>query len=221
MNSRPGPGPGPGDATGQWPLDFTDHIGDLLRHAAFEYRLELGWSTTVHGDQLVLVLDEDLLALLMPATLAVELVAALRAQRLSCPVVSLPDPAQPRGIMLLEPDPRQPQAPLPACVTVLGAGQHIALPPTITPLGPVRWLTPLDPSCPRLPPVHLIAGELHRLLPPPAGDAHGGTRPATAAVPARRPARATHRPTAPVCQPALSETDERTISTTYRGGPAA
>lgn len=162
MNSRPDTG----DAAGQWPLDFTDHVGDLLRHAAFEYRLELGWRTTVHGDQLVLLLDEDIIGLLMPTALAVDLVAVLRARRLSCPVVSLPDPADPRSILLLEPSPRQPAPPLPVCVDVLPGGQHIALPPTMTPRGPVRWLTPHDPSRLRRPPARLVADELHRLARP-------------------------------------------------------
>lgn len=141
-------------------LDFgTD---DLLRHAAHEYRLELGWTTTVDGNQLTLELDDYTWGLQLPTGLAEDLVTALHAMHLSCPVIALPDRQDPRSVVLLEPDVR-PEAvpPFPAPVDRLPTGYRVPLPPSITARGPVRWLR--EPDGVARPTARVIAHVLTRL----------------------------------------------------------
>jgi hypothetical protein len=142
-------------------LDFADDTGDQLRHAANQYWFELGWHTTVHGSQLVLELDDDLWGLQMPAGLAVELVAVLRAARLSCPVIDLGDQ---QSVVLIESTERQESAPTFAWPAgLLPSGHRVALPPSVTEHGPVRWLTPHEPDSSRRPGVRVVAEALARL----------------------------------------------------------
>lgn len=139
-------------------IDFD--TGDQLRHAAHQYRLELGWTTTVDGSQLAVELDDDIWGLQMPTGLAVELVSELRAMHLSCPVVDLPD----RSVVLLEPtEVAEPAPPLPSFVGRLPSGCRIPLPPSMTARGPVRWLTH-EPDGARRPPVGVVADALARLV---------------------------------------------------------
>jgi len=140
-------------------IDFGLETGDQLRHAAHHYRLELGWTTTMDGNQLVVELNDDIWGLQMPTGLAVELVSELRAMRLSCPVVDLPD----LSVVLLEPtEVIESATPLPSFVGRLPSGHHVPLPPSMTRRGPVRWLTH-EPDGARRPPVDVIADVLARL----------------------------------------------------------
>jgi hypothetical protein len=138
-------------------LDFG--ADDQLRHAAHQYRLELGWATTVHGDQLALELDDDIWGLQMPTALAAELLVALRAIHLSCPVIDLPEP---RSVVLLEPERPDATPALPPPVGKLPSGCRVPLPPSRTAGGPVRWLTH-EPDGTRRASVHVVADALTRL----------------------------------------------------------
>lgn len=141
------------------PLDFTDHTGEELRHTAHRYRLELGWATTVHGSQLVLELDDDIQGLQLPTALAAELVTALRAVGLSCPVVDLPGQHVSRSVALLEP--AGPSLPaFPTSVGTLPPGHRIPLPPSMTAHGPVRWLTSAEPDGGTHPSIAVVADTL-------------------------------------------------------------
>lgn len=141
-------------------LDFG--IDDLLRHAAHEYRLELGWTTTVDGNQLTLELDDYTWGIQLPTSLAEDLVTALHAMHLSCPVIALPDRQNPRSVVLLEPDERPESVPpFPTLASMLPAGHRVPLPPSITARGPVRWLH--EPNGIARPTVRVIAHLLTRL----------------------------------------------------------
>jgi hypothetical protein len=143
-------------------IDFGLDTGDQLRHAAHQYWLELGWTTTVDGDQLALELDDDIWGLRMPAGLAAELVATLRRMDLSCPVVELPGQ---QGVVLLEPtEEADPVPPLPTPVGKLPSGCRVPLPPSMTVRGPVRWLTPHEPAGGRRPSVRAVADALTHLM---------------------------------------------------------
>jgi len=139
-------------------IDFGYETGDQLRHAAHQYWLELGWTTSVDGSQLALELDEDIWGLQMPTGLAAELASELRAMKLSCPVVDLPD----RSVVLLEPAEVADALAFPPGVGKLPAGCRVPLPPSVTARGPVRWLTH-EPDGTRRPPVRVVADALSRL----------------------------------------------------------
>jgi hypothetical protein len=143
-------------------IDFALDTGEQLRHAAHQYWLELGWTTTVDGDQLAVELDDDIWGLRMPAALAAELVAALRRMDLFCPVLDLPDQ---RGVVvLLEPTEVESALPFPTQVGKLPAGCRVPLPPSMTARGPVRWLTtPYEPVGARHPSVRVVADALTHL----------------------------------------------------------
>jgi hypothetical protein len=144
-------------------IDFAADAGDQLRHAAHQYWLELGWTTSVAGSQLALELDEDIWGLQMPTGLAADLVAELHAMRLSCPVVDLPGQPTPRSVVLLEPaEVAQSAPPFPTPVGKLPAGHRVPLPPSMTARGPVRWLTH-EPHGTRRASVHVVADALTRL----------------------------------------------------------
>jgi hypothetical protein len=132
-----------------------------LRHAAHHYRLERGWTTSVHGSQLALELDDDILGLQMPSRLAEDLVAALHSMRLSCPVIDLPGNRV--SVVLLEPTERQQSPAFPACVGALPHGHRVPLPPSTTAQGPVRWLARCEPDTANRPSVRTVADALANL----------------------------------------------------------
>lgn len=139
-------------------------IDEDLRHADLEYRLELGWTTTVHGGRLTLELDEDIWGLLMPTTLAVALATDLRVRGLSCLAVEVPDPTDQRSVLLIEPTDAPGDAPLfPASVSRLPTGFPVLLPPSTTAQGPVRWLVPHEPTNTARPSARDVADILTRL----------------------------------------------------------
>jgi hypothetical protein len=142
-------------------IDFGLDTGDLLRHASHQYWLELGWPTTVDGDQLAVELDDDIWGLRMPTTLAVELVALLRRGDLSCPVIDLP--GQQGVVMLLEPTEVESALPFPTQVGKMPSGCRVPLPPSMTARGPVRWLTRHEPIGGRRPSVRVVAEALTHL----------------------------------------------------------
>jgi hypothetical protein len=142
-------------------IDFDLDTGDLLRHAANQYWLELGWPTTVDGYQLAVELDDDIWGLRMPTALAVELVALLGRLDLSCPVIDLP--GQQGVVMLLEPTEVESALPFPTQVGKLPSGHRVPLPPSMTAAGPVRWLTPHEPVAGRRPSVRVVAEALTHL----------------------------------------------------------
>jgi hypothetical protein len=145
-----------------WPLDFTVDTDGQLRHAAHQYQLELGWTTSVHDNVIQLHLDDDIWGLRVAPDVAVDVVAALERMRLCCPVVDLPGPAR-QCVMLLEPVGRTAAAPpfLPS-VRRLPSGHRVPLPPSVTADGPVRWLTCGEPDGIRRPSVHAVIDLLTR-----------------------------------------------------------
>ncbi|GAB3451635.1 hypothetical protein [Actinophytocola sediminis] len=147
-------------------LTLVDDTGADLRYASREYQLERGWTTTVRGHQLLLDLDDDTWGLLMPTDVATALLAELHAMRLSCPIVGLPGTHDRRSILLLEPE-RAATPRLPAAVSRLPSGTTVALPPSVTPNGPVYWLAPHDPPGSTRPAVQTVADTLTRVVGPP------------------------------------------------------
>jgi hypothetical protein len=91
----------------------------------------------------------------------VELVAVLRAARLSCPVIDLGDQ---QSVVLIESTERQESTPSFAWPAgLLPAGHRVPLPPSVTEHGPVRWLTPHEPNIAGRPGVRVVAEALARL----------------------------------------------------------
>ena len=139
-----------------------DHdLDEQLRHAEREYRLELGWPTIVHGDQLLLELDEDTWGLLVPRSLAVPLIAELHALRLACPVVVLSETFAEQCVLVLEPTELEAATlRFPATVSRLPTGSMVPLPPSTTPRGQAHWLEPAGAARPS---VRVVADVLARL----------------------------------------------------------
>jgi hypothetical protein len=135
-------------------LTLGHDLDEQLRHAEREYRLELGWPAVVHGDQLLLELDDDTWGLLVPRSLAVALVAELGAVRLSCPVVVT---AIQQCVLLLEPTEAEAATlRFPVAVRRLPTGAMVSLPPSTT----AHWLEPAGAD---RAPVGVVADLLVRL----------------------------------------------------------
>ncbi len=105
------------------------------RRAGPEGYAALGWPVTVRGDQVMLTLDGDVTALILPVSLAEHVAHIVTAQARPAPVLIHPDAPQhriliagePYGIPLAWPDEVR-----------LATGQ-LPLPPTVTPRGAVTW----------------------------------------------------------------------------------
>jgi hypothetical protein len=95
----------------------------------------LGWPVTVRGDQVLLTLNGDVTALILPVSLAEQVVHVLIAQARPAPVLTHPDAPEHRILIAGEPY----GIPLPWPDGVRAATGHLPLPPTVTPRGAVTW----------------------------------------------------------------------------------
>jgi hypothetical protein len=105
------------------------------RRASPEGYAALGWPVTVRGDQVLLTLDGDVTALILPVSLAEQVVHVLIAQARPIPVLTHPDTPEHRILIAGEPY----GIPLPWPDEVRVATGHLPLPPTVSPRGTVTW----------------------------------------------------------------------------------
>lgn len=105
------------------------------RRANPEGYAALGWPVTVRGDQVLLNLDGDVTALILPVSLAEQVVHVLITQARPAPVLTHPDAPEHRILIAGEPY----GIPLPWPEEVRVATGHLPLPPTVTPRGAVTW----------------------------------------------------------------------------------
>jgi hypothetical protein len=119
-----------------------ERAGDLAAYAAREYLLEYGWTTTVRGDDVLLLLEGGLTAVTIPLEWAQLALADLRAMDLSCPVILLPKGHETQGVFLLEdaPDAR-PDRSLPGWLWRPWPAEDIPLPTGVSRSG-ISWLRP-------------------------------------------------------------------------------
>ncbi|MDQ4010425.1 MAG: hypothetical protein M3228_06955 [Actinomycetota bacterium] len=125
----------------------------VLQHAATTTQAprtnysSLGWPVHVHGDQLVLPLGHCATAQILPVDLAAAITPILAALDRPVPVLLHPDAPGCGVVIAGEPY----GVPLPWPETVQVVTGMLALPPSRTPHGPVRWYqqAPCDPlaSC--------------------------------------------------------------------------
>ncbi len=104
---------------------------------AASYR-EWGWPVTIFGDQVLLAVGADAVALVLPAGLADAVTPILAARDRAAPVLARPGAPEHRILLAGEPF----GAPLPWPAGVRPIAGAVPLPPSLTPLGPIRWYEP-------------------------------------------------------------------------------
>jgi hypothetical protein len=139
----------------------------LAAYASREYLLELGWRTTVRDGEVLLELDDDMAAVVLPADWAMTALADLRAMNLCCPVVLLPDGVVPHCVFLLEEAKPHGELPPPWLWRPWPAGEGVPLPIGHS-LSAHTWLRP--PTAGGAVSVAVLAGVLARLLDGRAGN---------------------------------------------------
>lgn len=107
----------------------------LARRATPQGYAALGWPVTVRGDQVLLNVGTEPVALIMPSVLADQATVLLAAQARPAPVLTHPDMPGQRIVLVAEPF--GVDLPWPASIRPITA--HLPLPPTVTPAGPVTW----------------------------------------------------------------------------------
>jgi hypothetical protein len=106
------------------------------RRAGPEGYAALGWPVVIRGDQVLLTLNDQFSALVLPSTLAQQTSRILAARARPAPVLTHPD--APQQQILITGEPYGALLPWPDDVhLVIG---HLPLPPTLTPRGTVAWL---------------------------------------------------------------------------------
>ncbi|MGH3918244.1 MAG: hypothetical protein ACRDSG_04250 [Pseudonocardiaceae bacterium] len=105
-----------------------------------------GWPVTLRRDQIWLALDHDVVALVVPALLAVDVAAILSTRR--CPPLVLAHPYAPEHRVLLAGERYGVALPWPLGVCRITG--NVLLPPTLTARGPVTWVHPPRPDALRL-----------------------------------------------------------------------
>ncbi|MCA1676025.1 MAG: hypothetical protein LC799_28910 [Actinobacteria bacterium] len=119
----------PGESTAEGPTP--PH-----RRASPEGYAALGWPVIMRGDQVLLILGDQLSALVLPTTLAEQATQILAERARPAPALAHPD--APQHQILITGEPYGVLLPWPTDVlTVLG---HLPLPPTLTPRGAVAWV---------------------------------------------------------------------------------
>lgn len=111
-----------------------DSVGVPLLPSVTTYQV-WGWPVTVCGDQVLLTLGAEVTALVLPAGLAEAVTAILAGRDRRAPV--LVNPGAPEDRLLLAGEPYGVPLPWPARVRIVTG--TLALPPSATPFGPVRW----------------------------------------------------------------------------------
>lgn len=107
----------------------------IHRRASPEGYAALGWPVTVRGDQVLLTLDGDVTALVLPTTLAVQTMQVLIGHARPAPILTHPDAPERRILIACEPY----GIPLPWPDEVQVVTGQLPLPPTVTPRGVVAW----------------------------------------------------------------------------------
>ncbi|MGH3883986.1 MAG: hypothetical protein ACRDRY_10030 [Pseudonocardiaceae bacterium] len=120
--------------------------GALLRPAAAASYQGWGWPVTLRRDQIWLALDHDVVALVVPALLAVDVAAILSTRR--CSPLVLAHPYAPEHRVLLAGERYGVALPWPLGVCRITG--NVLLPPTLTARGPVTWVHPPRPDALRL-----------------------------------------------------------------------
>lgn len=105
--------------------------------AAVGYRV-WGWPVVLRGDQVWLNLEPDTVALIIPIPLAARVTAILNQRR--CPPLVVVHPDTPELRVLLAGERYGVALPWPP--GVCRSAGTVALPPTMTPRGPVTWMHP-------------------------------------------------------------------------------
>ncbi|MGQ0777424.1 MAG: hypothetical protein ACT4NY_23940 [Pseudonocardiales bacterium] len=95
----------------------------------------LGWPVLTQGDQVLLALDQDILALMMPVGLADEVATSLDAQHRPAPVLA--HPYAPGHRVFLAGERYGIELPWPPEVHLITG--TVPLPPTATHRGPINW----------------------------------------------------------------------------------
>lgn len=114
--------------------------------AAIGYRA-WGWPVSPRRDQVMLDLDREVVALLIPTGLATDVAPILVAWRCPAPILAHPDAPDHRVVLTGEPF----DAVLPWPPGVQHATGTLPLPPTVTPRGTVTWVhLPAEPDALRL-----------------------------------------------------------------------
>jgi len=105
-----------------------------------------GWPVSLRGDHVSLSLDRQVVALIMPIGVAIEVAAILAVRRCPAPVLAHPHAHEHQVVLAGEPY----GVPLPWPPGVQIAVGTLPLPPTVTPRGPVTWVHRPDTSMVRL-----------------------------------------------------------------------
>jgi hypothetical protein len=131
----------------------------------YRYRELLGWSITIEIDDVTLRAGETVCSVDLPVGLANEVQVTLQRRMLDGPVVLVPG-RQHRWMLLATPSPDGPAPPraLPGIDLRLITEGPIALPPSTTARGPLRWVVPPSLSRPRLPPLSAIIAATRRAV---------------------------------------------------------
>lgn len=123
-------------------LLYQDRTSHPPSPAAASYQ-EWGWPVTACGDQVLLALGADAVALALPAGLVEAVTAILAARDRAAPVLAHPGAGEYRVLLTGEPY----GVPLPWPAGVVPVTGMVALPPSPTVSGPVRWhQPPADPD---------------------------------------------------------------------------
>jgi hypothetical protein len=101
-----------------------------------------GWPVGLREDQVRLDAQSDMIGLIIPIRLAIQVAATLSAQRSSPPVVV--HPAAPGHRLLVCSEPFAVALPWPPAI--LRVDPPLLLPPTPTPCGPLTWDAPPQPG---------------------------------------------------------------------------
>lgn len=107
----------------------------VARRATAQGYAALGWPVTVRGNQVLLNVGTELIALIMPSVLADQATVLLTAQARPAPVLTHPD--LPGQRIMLAAERFGVDLPWPAQIRPMTG--HLPLPPTVTPAGPVSW----------------------------------------------------------------------------------
>lgn len=107
----------------------------LARRATPQGYAALGWPVAARGNQVLLAVGTELVALIMPAVLADQATVLLTAKARPAPVLAYPQ--LPGQRIVLAAEPFSIDLPWPSQIRIVAG--HLPLPPTRTPAGPVSW----------------------------------------------------------------------------------
>lgn len=124
----------------------------------YRYRELLRWPVIANaGNNITLPVSDTVCSVDLPIGLASEVQATLRLRGLDGPVVLVPG-RQHRWLLLATPSAKKPMPtrPVPGVDLRVTTEGMIALPPSSTPQGPLRWVVPPSLGRSKLPPLSAI-----------------------------------------------------------------